>query len=646
MNIPLAKQLRTLAIIVALTTLNMPSLLHAATTYYVATDGSDSHDGLSLKSPFRTIQKAADIMQPGDTCLIRGGVYREKIVPPRGGTSESSRITYRSYADEQPIIKGSEQVAEWTDLGGGVWKAVLTDQFFSSSPYNPFATKLSGLWMSTPGNQCSLGMLYVNGEQLSARYSTAEVQSTPKTWWAVQEKGKTILQANFDTDPNQAMVEVNVRDSCFHPGSKVLNYISLVGLTLSQAAPNGSGPIHPQQGIITVFAGKGWVIEDCIISDSPCSGIALATGPDTWYSPTSATQDSRGSVPDFSQSGFHVVRRNTIERCGQAGIIGMINGHSSLIEGNLIQDINVERNIGGAETAGIKLHWAIDTVIRHNIIRRVLSGKEAAQNFGVWLDFACQGARISGNVIYDINDPSKATPKCFPLYLEANVGPIVMDNNILIHPAKGPYNNELGSLHQVAAHNLVVEGRLMHFNDPSRGVPYYQPHSLKFTEKLDAAAASNKANWRYIDRNNLFIGPFSDQQDATESSGNVKFDWNALQEMQWKLADSPTGLVLEFQLSKEAHDRLTGGTVVRSADFGEFPLVKQRLEDRDGKPFDLDTDIAGNSRVSKDGTAVPGPFTTLRVGPNRFHFAAGKSAKEFVSSASDVRDPVGKEPSR
>jgi alpha-L-arabinofuranosidase len=93
----------------------------------------------------------------------------------------------------------------------------------------------------------------------------------------------------------------------------------------------------------------------------------------------------------------------------------MINGHSSIIEGNLIQDINVDRNVGGAETAGIKLHWAIDTVIKNNIIRRVYCGKEAGQNFGLWLDFACQDARVTGNIIYDISDPAKASPKCFPI---------------------------------------------------------------------------------------------------------------------------------------------------------------------------------------------------------------------------------------
>ena len=609
--------------------------LHAA-TYTVAPNGNDSNTGTEAQ-PFRTIQKAAEVMQPGDTCMIRGGEYREKIVPPRGGSSEEARITYRAYRDEKPVVKGSERVTGWTDEGGGVWKAVLPAKFFASSPYNPFATKLAGLWITNPGKQWSLGAVYLDGAPLSGRQSLSEVQNTPKTWWAMQDGENTVIHARFDTDPNKAEAEVNVRDGCFHPGGKVLNFVSIIGLTMKQAAPQGSGPIHPQQGIITAYAGKGWVIEGCTISDSACSGIGLATGPESWYSPQSATQNANGTAPDFNATGFHVVRHNTIERCGQAGIIGMINGHSSIIEGNLIQDINVERNVGGAETAGIKLHWAIDTVIRQNIIRRVLCGKEAGQGFGVWLDFACQGARVSGNVIYDISDPSKASPKCFPLYLEANVGPIVVDNNILLKHPLGPFNNELGSLHQIAAHNLVLEGRLQHFNDPSRGVPYYQPHSLKFIAKLDAAAASDKANWRYIDRNNFYIGPFSDQDGAAETAGNVRFDATAQQALKFTRADTPDGVTIEFQLSDEAHAKLTGGDPITSASHGEFPLVKQRLEDRDGKPYDLDTDIIGKVREAKAGAVVPGPFAKLEKGMNSFRFTAGSSASVFVSTNNSER---------
>src|ERR1700728_2976461 len=64
--------------------------------YYVATTGSDQNPG-TLQRPFRTVQKPADTMQPGDTCMVRNGVYRERINPPRGGTAEDRRITFKAY---------------------------------------------------------------------------------------------------------------------------------------------------------------------------------------------------------------------------------------------------------------------------------------------------------------------------------------------------------------------------------------------------------------------------------------------------------------------------------------------------------------------------------------------------------------------
>ena len=48
-------------------------------TYYVATNGNDTDTG-GIGDPFKTIQKAADSMSAGDTCLIRGGIYYEVVL--------------------------------------------------------------------------------------------------------------------------------------------------------------------------------------------------------------------------------------------------------------------------------------------------------------------------------------------------------------------------------------------------------------------------------------------------------------------------------------------------------------------------------------------------------------------------------------
>jgi len=76
----------------------------SAATYYVSPTGSDSSSG-SSSAPFRTIQKAADIVNPGDTVIVKDGIYTNyqtrgdgsKVFAQfdRGGTS-ANWITFKS----------------------------------------------------------------------------------------------------------------------------------------------------------------------------------------------------------------------------------------------------------------------------------------------------------------------------------------------------------------------------------------------------------------------------------------------------------------------------------------------------------------------------------------------------------------------
>lgn len=81
-----------------------------STTYYVATYGNDSNPGTEA-SPWRTIQKAANTMGPGDTVLIRQGVYTEMVTPSHSGT-EGSYITYSSYGSENVVIDAQNKTRE------------------------------------------------------------------------------------------------------------------------------------------------------------------------------------------------------------------------------------------------------------------------------------------------------------------------------------------------------------------------------------------------------------------------------------------------------------------------------------------------------------------------------------------------------
>src|SRR5215813_13786846 len=83
-----------------------------ATEYHVATSGSDFSRG-TKSDPLRTIQRAAELARPGDVITVHRGVYRERINPPRGGTSDDNRITYQAARGDIVEIKGSELVTNW-----------------------------------------------------------------------------------------------------------------------------------------------------------------------------------------------------------------------------------------------------------------------------------------------------------------------------------------------------------------------------------------------------------------------------------------------------------------------------------------------------------------------------------------------------
>jgi len=108
----------------AVTTLGLASVADA-TTYYVSPKGNDARPGTSIKAPLRTIQKAVNAAKPGDTILVRSGIYRETVSTPRSGTA-TARITIRNYQNEVVTVSGTNPIAgNWTAVGNEVYRASM-----------------------------------------------------------------------------------------------------------------------------------------------------------------------------------------------------------------------------------------------------------------------------------------------------------------------------------------------------------------------------------------------------------------------------------------------------------------------------------------------------------------------------------------
>ena len=168
----------------------MASVLHVATT------GSDTADG-SEDSPFRTINRAAAVAQPGDTVLVHAGEYREWVTPRRGGLSDQRRITYEAAAGEHVVIKGSERVTGWEPVGGTVWRVVVSNALFGD--FNPFAEddrrRLDRV-RPRDAPRKHLGDVYLNGRSFYEVLSLPEVSDPP-----LRTRGPRRLDRDGRPDP-------------------------------------------------------------------------------------------------------------------------------------------------------------------------------------------------------------------------------------------------------------------------------------------------------------------------------------------------------------------------------------------------------------------------------------------------------------
>lgn len=93
----------------------------AGKVFHVSIAGSDRSAG-TAEAPWRTIQRAADTMGPGDTCVVRRGTYRERVRPANSGRA-GRPIRFVAAAGEDVLVTGTQPVTDWSTHEKGVFKA-------------------------------------------------------------------------------------------------------------------------------------------------------------------------------------------------------------------------------------------------------------------------------------------------------------------------------------------------------------------------------------------------------------------------------------------------------------------------------------------------------------------------------------------
>jgi len=502
--------------------------------YHVSKNGSDFNCG-SENKPFLTIGKAASIMTAGDTCFVHEGVYREWVKPRFGGTSDSNRISYIASQGEQVVITGSEIVTDWVKVDSTVYKTVIDNSIFGG--FNPYSEELFGDWFVFPKDyKVHTGDVYINGksayeassmEQLYSdeiheygfktwifpeAYKRPNPEDTLYRWYAIVNEKTTEIYVNFrEINPEDASIEINVRKCCFFPETTGINYITVKGFELCNAATPFAPPTATQYGLIGPNWAKGWVIEDNNIHDSKCSGISIGNYTSKSNLSTllmnksghqyqiEATFDALKNGWSKDNIGSHTIRNNIIHDCGQAGIVGNLGGVFSKISHNHIYDIGVKQEFWGHEIGGIKLHAAIDVLIENNHIHDIACR-------ALWLDWQAQGTRITKNLLHDNK---------LDLFIEVTHGPCTVDNNFFLSDMSF-VNQAQGT----AIINNVFAGYAVPYIKTSRATPYHYQHSTLVQGFTVVHGGDDRVY------NNIYLGTYKGELFSPVKEFNSFYDSN------------------------------------------------------------------------------------------------------------------------
>lgn len=477
----------------------------------------------SFEKPFRRMNEAAKIAKPGDEILVAPGIYRERIDPVFSGTEEQ-RITYKSQEPLGAVLTGAERIENWVPCQGDVWMCTIDNRIFED--YNPYTTLVEGDWYFAPPIMHT-GAVYLNDREMYETVSLEgleggvypaswEPEQSVYKWYTEQRDGNTVIYANFQgKDPNVENVEINARRNCFFPSKTGVNNITVSGFKISKAATTWAPPAAFQDGMIGPHWSKGWIIEDCDISNSKCVGISLGKYLDPENeqyafhkrvkSPTQMERDAvcRGQYHGWSKDtvGSHIVRRCNIHHCGQAGIAGRMGAVFSLIEDNHIHHINNMQQLCGAEVAGIKLHAAIDVIIRKNHIHH--------NTMGIWCDWQAQGTRISQNLLHDNQIPEYAeramgSETCQDLFVEVSHGPTLIDNNILLSKVSLKIATQgVAMVHNLIMGSFICVGAGTDYEVKGKNQPRYTPYHFPHSTEVMGFMTILHGDDRFY--NNIFI---------------------------------------------------------------------------------------------------------------------------------------------
>jgi parallel beta-helix repeat protein len=169
----------------------------AGKIYYAAPDGKAEESGQTLAKP-TTLAAALERVVTGDAIVMRGGIYRT------GNLQLNQGITIQPYADEQPVLKGTQAASNWERLRNGLWKTSWPS-LFPAKPADWWTRQHFG--KETPMHRFNNDMVFVDGKFLQSAGWEGELDANS---YFIDYDAKTVF-INFD--PTNKLVEITAFDN-------------------------------------------------------------------------------------------------------------------------------------------------------------------------------------------------------------------------------------------------------------------------------------------------------------------------------------------------------------------------------------------------------------------------------------------------
>jgi hypothetical protein len=386
-----------------------------AASYYIAPNGIDGNDGLTINTPWRTVVKGIRNAKPGDTVYLREGIYRQNMSLGADSSvlfstkaTANSRITFKSYPGEMAVItsmKLRNSSNDWKLVDGydHVYSTDLTPQKLgpdnvkvsriSNCSQNGKPLKLmthrdlsagpealtgSGQWVRDvrcigPGNAKRVWKLYV---------------------WSIDGKNPGLQKTEFSEFLRGGTNTIELQCNRKRKSNKrQADYLTFDSLTIE----GGYYPIMIETDNIE--------IKNCIIRNS--YGDAIKVG---GARPADFDKPDDPKDPNYYNSRYGFIENCNIYNFGEQGI-DITGGDYWVVRNNEIHhNVNNRGDLpGGTKASGIMLkNNSIGTIVEGNKIHNLDTAYGAIQIGGASFGgIAEEGVKIiaKNNIIHDISGP-------------------------------------------------------------------------------------------------------------------------------------------------------------------------------------------------------------------------------------------------